>query len=87
MVLQEISRLKPIPENSVKPRIEEAAVQMAFEQPTLGKTKSNRFVYSKRTTPFCIRINIYACERFHKCHYRIYLGLIQIQLLPKTIWS
>ncbi len=41
LALQEISRRKPIPKNRVAPEIEEAVVQIAFDQPALGQLRAS----------------------------------------------
>ena len=41
LALQEISRRKPIPKNWVAPEIEEAVVQIAFDQPALGQLRAS----------------------------------------------
>jgi len=41
LALQEISRRKPIPKNRVAPEIEEAVLQIAFDQPALGQLRAS----------------------------------------------
>lgn len=41
LALQEISRRKPIPKNSIAPEIEEAVLQIAFDQPALGQLRAS----------------------------------------------
>ena len=38
--LREISRRKPIPKNRVDPDVEEAVVQMAFDNPAFGQSRA-----------------------------------------------
>jgi hypothetical protein len=38
--LREISRRKPIPKNRVEPEVEEAVVQMAFDNPAFGQSRA-----------------------------------------------
>jgi transposase InsO family protein len=41
LALQEISRRKPIPKNRVAPEIEQAVLQIAFDQPALGQLRAS----------------------------------------------
>lgn len=47
IALQEISRRKPIPKNRVDPHIEEAAVQLAFDQPAFVQVRGSKEMRKK----------------------------------------